>query len=59
MLQIALGVVVYVILVIAGAGTGLKQRLKYLLADPDSWPIDVGVYGELTETESEVENPSG
>ncbi|HEY4182583.1 MAG TPA: hypothetical protein VGM90_37380 [Kofleriaceae bacterium] len=39
----------------AGAGTGLKQRLKYLLADPDAWPIDVGVYGELTENESEVE----
>lgn len=40
---------------LAGTGTGLKQRLKYVLADPGAWPIDVGVYGELAETEREVE----
>jgi hypothetical protein len=39
----------------AGSGTGMKQRLKYLLADPDEWPIDIGVYSELVETESEIE----
>lgn len=38
-----------------GAGNGLKQRLRYILADPDTWPVDVGVYGELTETEREIE----
>jgi hypothetical protein len=35
--------------------TGLKQRLRYILADPGEWPIDVGVYGELTESSREVE----
>jgi len=40
---------------IAGAGTGLKQRLRYMLADPDVWPVDVGVYGELVENEREIE----
>jgi hypothetical protein len=39
----------------AGAGTGLKQRLRYMLADPGAWPIDVGVYGELVENEREIE----
>ena len=38
-----------------GVGNGLKQRLRYLLADPDAWPIDVGVYGELVENEREIE----
>lgn len=39
----------------AGSGTGMKQRLKYVLADPGAWPIDVGVYGELVENEREIE----
>ncbi|HEX4419331.1 MAG TPA: hypothetical protein VH165_15575 [Kofleriaceae bacterium] len=38
-----------------GEGSGLKQRLRYIFADPDELPVDVGVYGELTETEREVE----
>lgn len=41
--------------VIAGAGTGLKQRLRYTLADPGAWPIDVGLYGEVVENERELE----
>jgi hypothetical protein len=36
-------------------GSGLKQRLRYVFADPDEWPVDVGVYGELSENEREVE----
>ncbi len=39
----------------AGSGTGFKQRLKYVLADPGEWPIDVGIYGELVENEKEIE----
>jgi hypothetical protein len=37
--------------------TGVKERLRYVLADPGAWPIDVGLYGELVEgdTEAEVE----
>ncbi|MEO8701954.1 MAG: hypothetical protein ABI867_18055 [Kofleriaceae bacterium] len=38
-----------------GGGTGLKQRLRYRFADPDKWPIDVGVYGEVVENEREIE----
>ncbi len=34
---------------------GLKQRLRYTLADPGAWPVDVGVYGEITENTREVE----
>lgn len=41
--------------VFPGAGSGLKQRLRYSFADPEAWPVDVGVYGELTETERELE----
>jgi len=36
-------------------GTGLKQRLRYALAPPGEWPVDVGVYGELAENERELE----
>nr|HEX4315104.1 hypothetical protein [Kofleriaceae bacterium] len=36
-------------------GNGLKQRLRYIFADPGEWPIDVGVYGEVTENETEIE----
>lgn len=35
--------------------TGIKQRLRYILADPGAWPIDVGVYGEVTENAREIE----
>jgi len=38
-----------------GVGNGVKQRLRYIFADPNEWPIDVGLYGELTENEREVE----
>jgi hypothetical protein len=36
-------------------GTGLKQRLRYKLADTGAWPVDVSIYGELVENEREVE----
>jgi hypothetical protein len=36
-------------------GTGLKQRLRYQLAPPGVWPVDVSVYGEIVETEREIE----
>ena len=36
-------------------GNGLKQRLRYIFADPGKWPVDVGVYGELSEAEDEIE----
>jgi hypothetical protein len=37
--------------------TGIKERLRYVFATPGAWPIDVGLYGELVEgdTESEFE----
>ena len=38
-----------------GVGNGIKQRLRYIFADPNEWPIDVGVYGELTELSNELE----
>jgi hypothetical protein len=41
--------------VFPGAGSGLKQRLRYVLADPGAWPLDVGLYGELVENEREIE----
>ena len=36
-------------------GNGLKQRIRYIFADLGEWPVDVGVYGEVTENEREVE----
>jgi hypothetical protein len=36
-------------------GNGFKQRLRYTLAPPGEWPVDVGVYGEIAENEREVE----
>jgi len=36
-------------------GNGIKQRLRYLLAPPGEWPIDVGLYGEVAELDSEIE----
>jgi hypothetical protein len=34
---------------------GLKQRLRYRFAEPDVWPLDLGVYVELAEFHDEVE----
>jgi hypothetical protein len=36
-------------------GTGLKQRLRYVFANPGEWPIDLGLYGELVENDHEFE----
>jgi hypothetical protein len=36
-------------------GNGLKQRLRYRLADVGQWPVDVALYGEVSENEREVE----
>jgi hypothetical protein len=36
-------------------GNGMKQRLRYQLAPTGQWPIDVSLYGEISETDSEVE----
>jgi hypothetical protein len=36
-------------------GNGAKQRIRYTLAPLGEWPIDVGVYGELSENEHELE----
>lgn len=38
-----------------GVGNGLKQRLRYALATPGEWPLDVSLYGELTENDREIE----
>jgi hypothetical protein len=36
-------------------GNGFKQRLRYRLSDPGAWPVDVALYGELVETQTEFE----
>ncbi|MGC4092560.1 MAG: hypothetical protein QM756_32710 [Polyangiaceae bacterium] len=36
-------------------GNGLKQRLRWQLAPTGEWPIDLALYGEVTENEREVE----
>jgi hypothetical protein len=36
-------------------GNGVRQRLRYRLADPEAWPVDVALYGELSETDTEIE----
>lgn len=36
-------------------GNGLKQRIRYVLASPGEWPIDIGVYGEVAELDQEIE----
>lgn len=38
-----------------GVANGVKQRLRYVFADLGEWPVDVGVYGEITENEKEIE----
>jgi hypothetical protein len=35
--------------------TGVKQRLRYRFAEAGSWPIDLAVYGEVTENQREIE----
>jgi hypothetical protein len=35
--------------------TGIKQRIRYIFADLGEWPVDVGVYGELSENDHEFE----
>jgi hypothetical protein len=37
------------------SGNGAKQRLRYRLADPGAWPVDVALYGEVAENEREIE----
>src|SRR3954468_8826688 len=34
---------------------GLKQRLRYRFADPGAWPVDVAIYGEVSELRNELE----
>jgi hypothetical protein len=36
-------------------GTGVKQRVRYRFAEAGQWPIDLAVYGEVTENEREIE----
>lgn len=36
-------------------GNGSSQRVRYRFADPGAWPIDVAVYGEVTENDREIE----
>jgi hypothetical protein len=36
-------------------GNGAKQRLRWRLADPGDWPVDVALYGEVAETNEEIE----
>jgi hypothetical protein len=36
-------------------GTGVKQRLRYRFGDAGRWPIDLAVYGEVTENQQEIE----
>jgi len=38
-----------------GEGTGIKQRLRYRFADAGVWPVDVAIYGELSENQREIE----
>jgi hypothetical protein len=34
---------------------GSKQRLRYRILDPGVLPVDIGLYGEVTENENEIE----
>lgn len=34
---------------------GLKQRLRWSLAPPGEWPVDVSLYGEVAELQNEIE----
>jgi len=34
---------------------GIKQRLRYRLAEANEWPVDVSLYGEVAELQQELE----
>jgi hypothetical protein len=34
---------------------GLKQRARYRVSDPLTWPVDVALYGEVAELRNEIE----
>jgi hypothetical protein len=36
-------------------GNGVRQRVRYHLADPETWPVDMSLYGEVSETDTEIE----
>ncbi|MEO8874102.1 MAG: hypothetical protein ABI461_00830 [Polyangiaceae bacterium] len=36
-------------------GNGTKQRLRLRLAEPGEWPVDVSLYGEVVESDLEIE----
>jgi hypothetical protein len=36
-------------------GTGMKERLRYRIADEGVLPVDIGLYGEVVEYENEFE----
>jgi hypothetical protein len=36
-------------------GTGAKERLRYRFAEEGQWPIDLALYGEVVEFETELE----
>jgi hypothetical protein len=36
-------------------GNGIKQRLRLRLAEEGEWPVDVALYGEVSELDSEIE----
>jgi hypothetical protein len=36
-------------------GNGIKQRLRLRLAEADEWPVDVSLYGEVSELDTELE----
>ena len=36
-------------------GNGTKQRLRLRLAEPGQWPVDVSLYGEIVESDRELE----
>lgn len=36
-------------------GNGIKQRLRYRLGEGGQWPVDVALYGEITENQREIE----
>jgi hypothetical protein len=36
-------------------GNGIKQRLRYRIADADELPVDIALYGEVVENDREIE----
>jgi hypothetical protein len=35
--------------------TGIRQRLRYRFAEENQWPVDVALYGEVSELSSDIE----